>query len=72
MKDQSNGPLRSQYGCSRLKAITEPFNPIHLQERRFFISSFVKMNNELVRALISGMGSSLLFQVILQIVEYRL
>ena len=48
MKDQSNVPPRSQKcDCLRLKAITEPLNPIHSQERLgvvFPLSSYISNN----------------------------
>ena len=58
MKDESNGPPRSQKcDCLRLKATTEPLNPIHSQERFGVVFHLILSNliMALVRALISGM-----------------
>ena len=72
MKDPSNGPPRSQKcDCLRLKALTEPLNPIHSQERLGVVFHLILCKiMVLVRALISGMESSLVFKVILQIVSF--
>ena len=73
MKDQSNGPPRSQKrDCLRPKAITEHFNPIHSQERLGVVFHLIFCEIMiLVRTLISGMESSLVFDVILQIASFK-